>query len=140
MRAGAGAERRERRARPRTRRIGSAIVYLNPWLANEYAVEDLSAGGALLTCGPPIRVGRNVRLVLRVLGFQPIAVDAKVLRRADGLRDGVAVAFVDLEAAVEDLIQDVVLANLCGHRSRARAEEPFVDWAADEGSASAWLG
>jgi len=132
--------RLERRARPRTRRIGSAIVYLNPWLANEYAVEDLSAGGALLTCGPPIRVGRNVRLVLRVLGFAPIAVDAKVLRRADRPRDGVAVAFIDVEAAVEDLIQDVVLASLSGRRSRPVSEEIFVDWAADDPSASAWLG
>ena len=131
--------RRERRTRARARRIGSAIVYLNAWQANEYAVEDLSAGGALLTCGAPIRVGRNVRVVLRVLGFPPIAVDAKVLRRADDPRDGVAVAFIDLEAAVEDLIQDVVLSTLVGRRPRAEPAEVFVEWAADEPSASAWL-
>jgi hypothetical protein len=130
---------RERRTAARARRIGSAIVYLNPWQANEYAVEDLSAGGALLTCGAPIRVGRNVRLVLRVLGFPPIAMDAKVLRRADGPRDGVAVAFIDLEAAVEDLIQDLVLATLSGRRLPTAPEEVFVDWEADEASASAWL-
>jgi hypothetical protein len=130
---------RERRTAARARRIGSAIVYLNPWQANEYAVEDLSAGGALLTCGAPIRVGRNVRLVLRVLGFPPIAMDAKVLRRADGPRDGVAVAFIDLEAAVEDLIQDLVLATLSGRRLPTAPEEVVVDWEADEASASAWL-
>jgi hypothetical protein len=130
---------RERRTAARARRIGSAIVYLNPWQANEYAVEDLSAGGALLTCGAPIRVGRNVRLVLRVLGFPPIAMDAKVLRRADGPRDGVAVAFIDLEAAVEDLIQDLVLATLSGRRLPTAPEEVFVDWEADEASARAWL-
>lgn len=129
----------DRRFEPRASHLGTAVVHVNRWWTHEYRVEDLSAGGALLTDGPPLEIGHTVGLVLRLRGLETLWVDARVLRRLHGPGGGVAVAFVDLEAAVEDLIHDVVVAALSGRRLRPLPTDHAVDWAPNEPQAHGWL-
>ena len=111
---GNGTTREERRAAARAAGFGQALVSVDRRSGRAYRVENLSASGALLSGGPPLLPGRNVRLVLS-LGDEPVGLEARVVRRDDRRT---AVSFGRLDAAVEDRIQDEVVAALSGRRLR----------------------
>ena len=119
----------ERRRAPRTRFAGSAFVHVNPWCCHRYRVVDLSAQGALLA-GPHLRPGRRVRLVIQVDGAEPLWLDGRVVRQDMAGEEGVAVAFVSLEAATEDALQDLALAALSGQQVHTLPSDVSVDWVA----------
>lgn len=79
------------------------------------AVADLSAGGALLEGRAAAKVGERVELRLRLLSGE-FAVTARVLRLRPGRdRTRVALAF-DPTAALEDALEEVIVADLARRR------------------------
>jgi len=73
---------------------------------------NLSAGGLMLAGQPPLAVGDQVEVVLRV-GDQTLRARAGVLREGHGGKGkGRALAFHDLPPEAEDLIQNAVLRTL----------------------------
>jgi hypothetical protein len=116
------------RLAPRLQAFGRAVVFDGP-SAHEYEVENLSAGGALLIGSPVPEVGARLQLVLRVGGIPGELIEARVADRTADPRPGFAVAFVDLDASLQDLVQDVVLATLRGFDQPPRPVEGVVEWA-----------
>ncbi len=117
-----------RRLAPRAQALGRAVVFDGP-TAHEYRVENLSAGGALLIGAPVPAVGTRLRLVLRVGAIPADPIEARVTHRTAGSQPGFAVAFVELEASLQDLVQDVVLATLQGFYQPTRPIDGVVEWA-----------
>jgi hypothetical protein len=111
---------------PRVKAHGRAVVNLNPFWAQAYRVDDLAAGGALLSGGPPLRVGRRIRLLLELEGMRALGVDALVVRHTAS--HGVALRFIDLDPALEDLIHDVILSALSGRRLRPLPMDFGTEW------------
>ncbi len=146
MATGQTRKERQRRTAARAPQLGTALLHLNKWWTNEYQIANLSAGGALLVGGPRIRSGRKVRAVLRMHGVQPMGVDLRVVRAFDGESSsedacaGIAVQFIDLEPALEDLIHDVVLAALSGRHLRPQSMHEAIDWVPLDPPTEAWLG
>ena len=81
---------------------------------NRYSVQDLSVGGALLTGGPPLRVGASVRVMLTIAGAAPLSVRADVVRQTFSSGRGLAlgIAFVGLAPREQDVIREVVVRAL----------------------------
>ena len=102
----------ERRHHPRVDVAASAVV-LMPGSSSpvRYVVDDLSVGGALLRDGPPLMTGDVIRMALHLRCSAPLLLDAELVRRKpnSGLGSGYAVAFRQLTAAQEDVIQDAIL-------------------------------
>ncbi|MBX3269110.1 MAG: PilZ domain-containing protein [Sandaracinaceae bacterium] len=89
-----------------------------------FTVQNLSAGGALLTGGHDVARAAPLRLLLELPGGETLAVGAHVRRRARaGDTVALAVAFRHLDPGSEDRIQDAVVRLLDDHR---RAEHPPV--------------
>ncbi len=118
----------DRRLAPRGRPLGRAVVFDGP-MANEYRVENLSAGGALLLGGPVPPVGARLQMVLRVGSIPTDRIEARVAFRMSGPGPGFAVAFIELDASLQDLIQDVVLAAMQGFCQPTRPADGIVEWA-----------
>ncbi len=118
----------ERRLVPRVQALGRAVVFDGP-AAHEYRVENLSAGGALLSGEPIPAVGTRLQLALRVGAIPGDLIEARVAYRISGRRPGFAVAFVELDASLQDLVQDVVLATLQGFQQLPGPVEGVVEWA-----------
>jgi len=118
----------ERRLAPRAQALGRAVVFDGP-RAHEYRVENLSAGGALLLGSPVPPVGSRLQLVLRLGALPTDVIEARVAYQTASRRPGFAVAFVELDASLQDLIQDVVLAAMQGFHQPTRPADGIVEWA-----------
>ena len=75
-----------------------------------YLVENLSAGGALLSGGPRFPTGAPVQVLLRLPERAALSVDGVVARRAKG--DAFAVSFIHQDDEVKDAIHEIVLRYL----------------------------
>lgn len=104
----------DRRSEPRTAAFGVAVVISGDGTAQRYRVDNLSAGGALLTGEPALPEFEVLRLVLRVGAIPARTIEARVVWQTDGPVKGYGVTFVNLDAEIEDAIQDVVLGILGG--------------------------
>jgi hypothetical protein len=107
-------KRDERRRHPRVGVDATAVVVMPGAGPVRYAVDDLSVGGALLRDGPPLMTGDVIRMALYLRSRAPLLVDAELVRRKphDASGSGYAVAFRDLTATQEDVIQDAILNEL----------------------------
>ncbi len=99
----------ERRRFSRIETLGRAIVSFGQRSNCEYWVENLSAGGALLTGGPLIEIGQTVRVVLRIGAIPQMGIDARVVWQFRGTKPGIAVEFLNLDAEMEDLMCHAVV-------------------------------
>lgn len=117
----------ERRRHPRAGVSTSTTAYLDDVERTRYVVENLSAGGALLSGGPHLPVGAELSLILHIREGRTISVRARVVRHGDSTTLGVE--FIGLGAADEDLIHAEVRRILMAdvrtrsHRNRARRHE-----------------
>lgn len=114
----------ERRAHGRVDLAATATLLQRGEAVGRFTVQNLSAGGALLTGAHDVANSAPLRLLLRLPGDEPLAVGAHVRRRARvGSMVALAVSFRHLTTASEDRIQDAVVALL---DESYRAEHPAV--------------
>ncbi len=112
-----GAHRRSERRRHRRVEIhaqAEVIVAEGQWMG-VYDVENLSAGGGFFVGNPGIDVGERIAIRLHLPGAErPVGLVAEVLRVEirDREHHGLATAFREISADVEDLIHAAVLAAL----------------------------
>ena len=100
----------ERRAWPRADVRLHLLLVAEGSKEVDYLAENLSAGGALLRQGPPLPVGRDLKLMLPLRG-RDLVLHARVARAekdAEG-RVWAAVSFRGVPTFVQDLIQNYVL-------------------------------
>lgn len=94
--------------------IATAIVFHRDRPVGRYVVQDLSAGGALLTGSGAVKPGARVRVLLSFPDCDLVSLDARVQRA--GVEPGgiasIEVAFRHRSDATEDLIQREALAGL----------------------------
>jgi hypothetical protein len=85
-----------------------------------YKARNLSAGGALLTGGPALHAGRDLKLMLPLRGRE-LVLHARVLRADKDALGGAsaALAFRAVPTFVQDLIQNHVLGALAHSPSPA---------------------
>ncbi|MCA9610786.1 MAG: PilZ domain-containing protein [Myxococcales bacterium] len=114
----------ERREHCRVDLRATATLVQRGEAVGRFTVQNLSAGGALLTGGRDVANSAPLRLLLELPKGETLAVGAHVRRRATA--DGtvaLAVAFRHVEPGSEDRIQDAVMTLL---DDRFRAEHPAV--------------
>src|SRR5262245_478376 len=106
--------REERRDHPRVDVIGRAVVWVPDKGIAYCRVEDLSIGGALLRGAPDIAIGQRTRISLMFEDAEPLVINVEPVRWTPDEGEGatLAVAFHDLSAHQEDLIQDALLKAL----------------------------
>lgn len=104
----------ERRQHPRARVAATASVMREREKLGDYLVENVSAGGALITLGPVLPEGTRIRMSLKLRGRRPIGAEAAVVRHAalPGGRPGFGVEFRNLPADLQDALQRAVLREL----------------------------
>jgi CheY-like chemotaxis protein len=105
----------------RWRVSGMSALVSSPSYVGAYRVQNLAAGGALLTDGALLPIGEEVELVLQ-LGSRPVVrVGAEVIRHQDvGARGrALAVAFRHETAETEDIVQQVALEEIERRRTPA---------------------
>lgn len=87
------------------------------------AVENLSAGGALLCTVAPLDNEGLVRIRLRLSERKDLTVSARVVRRyaGDNGEQHLAVAFADLPPRVQDMVQAAALRALASASAEVRA-------------------
>jgi hypothetical protein len=145
-RGAASAERKEasmnqeRRTWPRSEaRLSLFVVSSDGGAPVAYEARNLCAGGMLMSAGPAISAGRDLKLMLPLCGRE-LVLHARVLRveKDAGGVPRAAIGFRAVPTFVQDLIQEHVLKLL--ERSPAPAappaSDPFgpVDWETDQGS------
>lgn len=114
----------ERRARARCDLRATATIVSRGEAVGRFTVQNLSAGGALLTGGHDVPRAARCRVLLELPSGESLAVGAWVRRRATN--DGVialAVSFRHASPASEDRIQDAILGLL---DRRHKSENPAV--------------
>jgi CheY-like chemotaxis protein len=87
-----------------------AIVWSQERGPIRYMVEDLSAGGALLSGGPELALGDTFAVSLHVAGVHLVDLRVQAIRHTAS--KGTAVAFREVRALDEDMIQQAVLGAL----------------------------
>lgn len=114
----------DRRAHDRVSLPATATLLQRGDVVGRFTVQNLSAGGALLTGAREVHGVRPLRLVLELPSGERLTVGAHVRRRANvGSVVALAVAFRHLSQSSEDRIQDAVLEVI----DRAyRADHPAV--------------
>lgn len=112
----------ERRRFPRARVAGTAIALVGGRYVGSYLVRNLSAGGAYLVGDNNLAIGQVVQVLLRV-GEQLQSLDAEVVRRERLPSDeqSFAMAFRNLSADVEDLLQNLALLAIEGAKVKKEA-------------------
>ncbi len=114
----------ERRGTRRVDLRATATLLQQDVVVGRFTVQNLSAGGALLTGARGVPRSVPLRLVLELPDGVPLSVGARVRRRAQvGNLVALAVAFEHLTQTSEDQIQDAVLGVL---DQRYRDEHPAV--------------
>jgi CheY-like chemotaxis protein len=109
----------ERRRHPRAPLVASVVVERGGERMGVFRLANLSAGGVLLTGDPPLTVGDRLDLQLR-LGEQAVRMEATVLREArTGHGPSWALAFHQLPAGAEGIIEAAVARALDDARAAA---------------------
>jgi len=117
-------EEAERRRFGRINLGATATLLQRGGQVGRFTVQNLSAGGALLTGASDVARSAPLRVVLELPGGEPLTLGAHVKRRARmGNLVALAVAFRHISEASEDRIQDALLALI--DRTH-RAEHPAV--------------
>jgi hypothetical protein len=117
-----GRNQYERRQHPRVYVPVAATLFSDDARCGDYLVQNLSAGGALLTHGPPIPAGAMLRVLLVGPSAGGLSVNCVALRTgttADGAST-IAVRFTDVPAKIQDVLQNAVL------RAIERSKDPAV--------------
>jgi CheY-like chemotaxis protein len=106
--------RSERRSHDRAHLLATAIVLRRDRPVGRYVVQNLSAGGALLTGSHPVEPGTRIRVLLRFPDQKMVTLHAKVARRSrtEGDVVSLAVTFRHRSDATQDVIQQEALAAL----------------------------
>jgi len=101
----------ERRSHSRADLPVTAVLFRKNATVGRFVVQNLSAGGALLTGRHEVEVDERVRVVLPLPGREPIVVDGTVVRRGAATAGVVAlgVVFRNVSPAAEDAIQESLL-------------------------------
>jgi CheY-like chemotaxis protein len=116
----------ERRVHRRQRLVASAVVWTSDGGPMRYLVDNLSVGGALLTGGPLLSLGQELRLTLQLDKHVIGPLRAQVVRR-DGLGgEAAGIAFAALTVAQEDALQQASLDALEAEVSGKRAQRALV--------------
>lgn len=103
----------ERRRHLRTSLPATAMLLQRGGAVGRFTVQNLSAGGALLTGAHDVARSAPLRVLLELPGGEALTVGAHVKRRAvEGDLVALAVAFRHITEASEDRIQDALLALL----------------------------
>ena len=112
----------ERHRHPRANVSATATLWDERERSFCYSVEDLSAGGAFLSKGPPLPPGATVRMVLTIAGEPPVSILAKVVRQGAWASDGatLGVVFLSMTSDAKNRIRHAVLEALEGPRSSTR--------------------
>lgn len=114
----------ERRTHDRVDLQATATLVQRGEAVGRFTVQNLSAGGALLTGAKDVANSAPLRLLLELPAGEKLAVGAHVRRRAtNGGTVALAVAFRHVEPGSEDRIQDAVVSVL---DDRYRTEHPAV--------------
>jgi hypothetical protein len=108
----------ERRGHPRGYVAAIATVFVQGRRVGEYAVRDLSAGGAFLADGPPLPLGTSLGITMRMSGLGSLKLSALALHARD--HRGIGIRFLGLPPEVADGLEDLVRQEL------ARLSEPSV--------------
>lgn len=119
----------ERRKHPRMQVPARAVLLCDGVEIGQYAVDNLSPGGALLTGEVAPSRGELLQILLEVDGRSaPIEVDAMVVRnsRRDSSDDSIAVRFEHWSSATEDAIREA-LYGAPGTRPEIRMPELCYD-------------
>lgn len=105
---------RDRRDHPRVDLGGRAVLFQRGDPVGQYALENLSAGGVLVSGEGDLRAGHLVHLLIDLASGDPtMSLTGSVRRvRDDKDGDGMAIAFPSLSADQEDAIQNAVLRAL----------------------------
>ncbi len=102
----------------------TALLLQRGGAVGRFTVQNLSAGGAILTGAHDVRRSAPLRVLLEMPSGEALSVGAHVRRRAiTGGLVALAVAFRHISEASEDRIQDAMLELL---DARNRAEHPAV--------------
>jgi len=103
----------------------TAVLFRRDAALGRFTVQNLSAGGALLTGRRDVAVDERVRVLLPLPGRAPLVVDGKIARRATAGSDLVvlAVQFRHRSPSSEDAIQEALVRELS---RRAELETPSV--------------
>lgn len=111
---GRGEHAGERRRHQRVNLPARAWMLHRQERIGKFTVNDLSAGGAVLTGGHSVPRGERVRVLLEIPGCDPMHLDALVVRSVHAFSDvsALAVAFRHRGADTQDVIQDAVLGAL----------------------------
>jgi hypothetical protein len=111
---------RERRDHHRVDLDGRAVLFQRGDPVGQYALENLSAGGVMVSGDGELRPGHLVHVLIDLTtGEQTISLTGSIRRVRDGANgSGVAIAFPSLSADQEDAIQDAVLRALLRRDSR----------------------
>ncbi len=114
----------ERRQSARCDVFATATLLQRGGSVGRFMVQNLSAGGALLTGGHDVRTSAPLRVLLELPGGEPLTVGAHVKRRVvEGDLVALAVAFRHMSNSSEDRIQDAMLEMIAAAH---RAEHPAV--------------
>lgn len=102
------------RTRPRAAIAATAYAVRNGNILSLYKVDNLSAGGVLLSDGPTMVPGTDYRLILNLPDARPVALTGRVVRQyvdANG-NTGYGIVFQDTDPDIEDFIHNVILSDL----------------------------
>jgi CheY-like chemotaxis protein len=91
-----------------------------------YLVDNLSVGGALLTGGPLLSIGQELRVTLQLDKHAIGPLRAEMVRREGPSGEAVGIAFAALTVAEEDAIQQAILDALEAEVSGRRAQRALV--------------
>lgn len=92
----------------------TAVVFMRDVAVGRFIVQNLSAGGALLTGRRDVPLDERVRVMLPLPGRDPLVVEGRVSRKADAGNDIVALAvqFRHGNPRTEDEIQEALAGEL----------------------------
>ena len=92
----------------------TAVVFMRDVAVGRFIVQNLSAGGALLTGRRDVPLDERVRVMLPLPGRDPLVVDGRVARRADAGNEIVALAvqFRHKSPRTEDEIHEALASEL----------------------------
>lgn len=120
---------RDRRTNHRVDLDGRAVLFQRGDHIGQYTLENISAGGALISGARDVRPGHLVHVLLDLqTGHDTMSLTGSVRRvreHADGNAHGVAISFPVLSADQEDAIHDAVLRALV-RRDADRARLPLL--------------
>ena len=102
----------DRRKYPRSVLAGTATVLLDHAKAGDYLMQNVSAGGVLLSGGPAITQRTPVVVLLRLSGLEELRLAGFVVRRDVQFDDAIAVKFRGVAPDVQDMLQGAVLMSL----------------------------